>query len=128
VIVERSRASPAAWFCQPCNRCGVGPSWQNCVLFRETKYLQAGRLQLKVYAVFQQKGAAMSIVHFLIAKISRLPQDLACFFYMPSPTGSYEHGHQSLGTTASSSVSHNNWPEAARKPMPMIKISPRAKS
>jgi hypothetical protein len=69
----------------------------------------------------------MSLIHSLVSKISRIPQDLACFFYMPSATGSFEHGHQSLGPTASSTVSHNNWPEAARKPLPMIKIAPRTK-
>jgi hypothetical protein len=69
----------------------------------------------------------MSIINALVSKISQIPQDLACFFYMPSATGSFEQGHQSLGPTASSSVSHNNWPEAARKPLPMIKIAPRIK-
>ncbi len=70
----------------------------------------------------------MSVIHSWLAKLSRLPQDLACLLYMPSATGSFEHGHQNLGATASSTVSHQDWPEAARKPLPIIQIQPRAKS
>ena len=69
----------------------------------------------------------MSRINAWVAKISRIPQDLACFFYVPSATGSFEHGHQSLGPTASSTVSHKHWPEAARKPLPMVKLAPRTK-
>jgi len=70
----------------------------------------------------------MSFVNYFVEKISQLPEKIACWTYMPSATGSYEDGHQSLGATASSVVSHNNWPEAARKPVLLIKIAARTKS
>jgi hypothetical protein len=70
----------------------------------------------------------MSFINTFVLKINQLPEKIACLTYMPSATGSHEHGYQSLGATASSSISHNNWPDAARKPVLLIKIAARTKS
>jgi hypothetical protein len=70
----------------------------------------------------------MPFINTFVCKFSQFQEKMASWTYIPTTTGSHEHGYLSLGATASSSVSHNNWPEAARKPVLLVKISARAKS
>ena len=70
----------------------------------------------------------MSFINTFVCKLSQFQEKMASWTYMPTATGSHEHGHLSLGATTASSVSHNNWPDAARKPVLLIKIAARAKS
>jgi hypothetical protein len=70
----------------------------------------------------------MSFFNTFVLKLGHLQEKVASWTYMPTATGSHEHGYMSLGATTASSVSHNNWPDAARKPVLLIKIAARAKS